>query len=145
MADNLGDAMRPALVQCMVDPGADVLVHLHQHPRWGSTVSVGVGGAVAAALDDRVQRVVPLTDLDAGRLIDASPVHRLIDDDRSPAERAPLEDVILRTSALGDALPEVAGLRLNPVIVGPERAWVTGAFARVRPWTPGPDPSLRRL
>lgn len=129
----------------MVAPGADVLVHLHQHPRWGSTVSVGVGGAVAAALDDGIQRVVPLTDLDAGRLVESSPVRRLIQASGPSARPTPLEDVILRISALGDALPEVAGLRLNPVIVGPEQAWVTGAIARVRPWTPGPDPTLRRL
>jgi hypothetical protein len=140
MVEHLGDAMRPALVQQMVEPGADVVVTLHQHPRWGSTISVGIGGAVADALDDGgVQRVVPLTDLDAGRLIDASPVHRLIDD------RRPLAELLLRVSTLADALPEVAVLRLNPVIVGPEKAWVTGATAQVRPWTPGPDPGLRRL
>jgi acyl-CoA synthetase (NDP forming)/RimJ/RimL family protein N-acetyltransferase len=146
MVEHLGDAMRPALVQQMVDPGADVLVALHQHPRWGSTVSIGVGGAVADALDDgAVQRVVPLTDLDAGRLVDASPALRLIEDCGVTAHRAPLEDLLLRVSALADALPEVAVLRLNPVIVGPERAWVTAASAQVRPWTPGPDPGLRRL
>jgi len=145
MARHLGDAMRPALLQQMVPPGADVLVRLHQHPRWGSTVSIGVGGAVAGALDDRVQRVVPLTDLDAGRLIDASPVHRLIEACGPAADRAPLEDLVLRVSAMADALPEVATLALNPVIVGPEVAWVTAASAAVRPWSPGPDPGLRRL
>jgi acyl-CoA synthetase (NDP forming) len=140
MVDHLGDAMRPALVQQMVDPGADVLVTLHQHPRWGSTISIGIGGAVADALaDGGALRVVPLTDLDAGRLIDASPVDRLIDD------RRPLEELLLRLSTLADALPEVALLRLNPVIVGPDKAWVTAATAQVRPWTPGPDPGLRRL
>ena len=71
-------------------------------------------------------------------------MHRLFDVNPD-IDRALLEDVIQRVSVVGDALPEVAGLRLNPVIVGPERAWVTAAFARVRPWTPGPDPSLRRL
>ena len=145
MADHLGDAMRPARLQQMVPPGADVIVSLHQHPRWGSTISIGVGGAVADALDDGVQRVVPLTDLDAGRLIDASPVHRLFADSGPAADRSGLVDLLLRVSALADALPEVATLRLNPVIVGPEVAWVTDAWARVRPWTPGPDPDLRRL
>jgi hypothetical protein len=145
MAMHLGARMRPALVQAMVPPGADVLVDLHQHPRWGSTVSLGVGGAVALALDDRVQRVVPLTDLDAGRLVDASPVRRLLDDCGPTADRAQLEDLVLRVSALADLLPEVALLRLNPVIVGAEVAWITGAWAKVRPWTPGPDPGLRRL
>ena len=145
MERHLGDAMRPALLQVMVPPGADVLVDLHQHPRWGSTASLGIGGAVAAVLDDRVQRVVPLTDLDAGRLIDASPVRRLIEDCGPAADRSRLEEVIPRVSALADVLPEVARLRLNPVIVGPDVAWVTSARAKVRPWIPGPDPGLRRL
>jgi hypothetical protein len=145
MAEHLGDRMHPALVQAMVPPGADVLVDLHQHPRWGSTVSLGVGGAVALALDDRVQRVVPLTDLDAGRLVDASPVQRVLDDCGPIADRTRLEELVLRVSALADLLPEVARLRLNPVIVGPDVAWITGAWGKVRPWTPGPDPGLRRL
>ncbi len=145
MADRLGDAMRPALLQEMVEPGADILVVLHQHPRWGSTISAGVGGAVARALGDRVQRVVPLTDLDAVRLVAASPALRLIEDCGDAADRAPLEELLLRVSALADALPEVSTLALNPVIVGPEVAWVTAVSAQVRPWTPGPDPRLRRL
>ncbi len=145
MAVNLGDAMRPALVQHMVEPGADIQVVLHQHPRWGSTISVGVGGAIAGALGDGAQRVVPLTDLDARRLVDASPACQLIDDSGSAADRGPLEAVLLRLSWLADTLPEVAMIRLNPLIVGPEVAWVTSARALVRPWGADPDPRLRRL
>jgi hypothetical protein len=137
--------MRPALVQHMVDPGADVAVTLLQHPRWGSTIRVGVGGAVASALDGGPQRVVPLTDLDAGRLIDASAVPDLLADAGLADARPVLEELILRVSVLADAVPEVATLALNPVIVRPEAAWVTSARAQVRPWTPGPDPRLRRL
>jgi acyl-CoA synthetase (NDP forming)/RimJ/RimL family protein N-acetyltransferase len=145
MAERLGDAMRPALVQHMVEPGADIQIQLHQHPRWGSTISVGVGGAVARALDEGVQRVVPLTDLDAKRLVDASAACRIIDDSGRSADRVPLEDALLRLSWLADALPEVATMQLNPVIVSPDVAWVTSARARVRPWIPDPDPRLRRL
>jgi acyl-CoA synthetase (NDP forming)/RimJ/RimL family protein N-acetyltransferase len=145
MAEGLGDAMDPALVQHMVEPGADVLVALHQHPRWGSTISLGVGGAVADALDDGVQRVVPLTDLDAQRLVDASPACRLVDACGPGADRGALEAALLRLSWLADTLPEVATARLNPVIVGPSTAWVTSADVWVRPWAPDLDPRVRRL
>lgn len=145
MEAHLEDGMRPTLVQAMVPPGADVLLDLHQHPRWGSTVSLGAGGAVALALDERGQRLVPLTDLDAGRLIDSSPARRLLDGSEGTADQSHLEDLVLRVSTLADLLPEVARLRLNPVIVGTDAAWVTSAWAKVRPWTPGPDPGVRRL
>lgn len=141
----VGDGVHPALLQRMVPPGADVLVDLHQHPQWGSTVSLGVGGAVGLALDDRALRVVPLTDLSARRMVDTSPAARILEDSGSTADRAPLEDLLLRVSTLADLLPEVRRLRFNPVIVGPEVAWITSAWAQVRPWTPGPDPDLRRL
>ncbi len=123
-----------------------MLVDLHQHPRWGSTVSLGVGGAVAA----RPRRPgrsgsCPLTDLDAGRLIDASPVRRLIEDCGPTADRARWRTWSCGSRPWPTLLPEVATLRLNPVIVGAEQAWVTGASAKLRPWTPGPDPGLRRL
>jgi len=145
MSAVLGDLMQPALLQEMVAPGADVSVVLRQHARWGSTVGVGVGGAVAAALGDGATGIVPLTDLDAARLVAASPAGRLLDAVDGSSAQVAVEDVVRRVSALGDALPEVALLRLNPVIVGPDGAWVTSARAVVRPWVPGPDPGLRQL
>ena len=105
MATHLGERMRPALVQRMVPPGADVLVDLHQHPRWGSTVSLGVGGAVAArprrrgaagrALD-RPRRRPP------GRRLAGPPADRGLRPDGGPR---PLEDLVLRVSALADLSP----------------------------------------
>jgi hypothetical protein len=108
-------------------------------------VSVGVGGAVAQALDDRALRIVPLTDLDAARLVDESPARRLIEAATPSGDPRRLEDLVLRVSALGDALPELALARLNPVIVTDTSIWVTGAEVHVRPWEPGPDPRLRRM
>lgn len=145
MAAHLGEAMRPALLQEMVRPGADVSVVLHQHPRWGSMVSLGVGGAVATALGDGVGRIVPLSDLDAVRLVHASPARRLLAAVDGEASEVALQELLLAVSALGDAVPELSLLRLNPVIVGPDVAWVTSARAVVSPWSPGPDPRLRRL
>lgn len=88
---------------------------------------------------------MPLSDLDAVRLVHASPARRLLAAVDGEASEVALQELLLAVSALGDAVPELSLLRLNPVIVGPDVAWVTSARAVVSPWSPGPDPRLRRL
>ena len=45
---------------------------------------------------------------------------------------AGLADVVLRLSRLGEDLPEVAELDLNPIIAGPERCVAVDARIRLR-------------
>src|SRR3546814_10459839 len=62
-----------------------------------------------------------------------------------PGARKVLEKVLLRVGALVEAVPEIAGLRLNPVIVGRDRAVVTDAAVSVREIEQEPLPPIRRL
>jgi hypothetical protein len=59
-------------------------------------------------------------------------------------DTAGLADILLRVSRLADDLPEVAELRLNPVIARPQDVQVVDAAVRIAPATPR-DPFLRRL
>lgn len=140
----LGPAMRPALVQAMAEPGVECLVGLHRHPELGDVMTLGPGGATAAQLEQVALRILPLTDADAGRLIASSRVAALVDE-AGQATRAALEDLLLRLGALADAIPEIAQVRLNPVLVGPGGAAVTDARIRLEPWQPDPRPQVRRL
>src|SRR5690606_38488719 len=70
MSALLGEAMVPALVQAMAEPGVDVAVRLVQSPEVGSVLSVGHGGVVAEQVGFDSLRFLPLTDLDAERLLD---------------------------------------------------------------------------
>ena len=124
-------------MQEMAPNGVDVRIELLQDPVLGSLVGFGpsLGGPV-------VQRILPLTDADAQALVDAGPVAEDLAA-LAPAGRAALVELLLRVSALADAVPEVAELRLAPVIVSDQEAAVTDVRVVLAPWAT--DPPVRRL
>jgi acyl-CoA synthetase (NDP forming)/GNAT superfamily N-acetyltransferase len=145
MVDALGDVMRPALVQAMVTPGVDFVVELTQHDSVGAILRLGVGGAVAASLPPLAVRVVPLTDLDAVRVVEEEAVADLLSGLSGPACREGLVETLLRLSQLADDLPEVAEIRANPVIVSAAGAALTDVAIRVAPVRREDRADLRRL
>ncbi|CAN5819795.1 bifunctional GNAT family N-acetyltransferase/acetate--CoA ligase family protein [soil metagenome] len=144
MVGALGDAMRPALVQVMAPAGIDCAVGVHQDAALGSVMTFGLGGVNAAALDDVCLRVLPLTDLDAAGVVAASRVGRILVDAGEAAVRA-AQDLLLRLAALADAVPELALVECNPVIVSEAGAVVTDTLVQVTPWDRAPAPPVRRL
>ena len=117
----------PALVQPMVGPGVDVAVVVRDHPAVGPVLSLGPGGA-AAALDTAADvRVLPLSDLEALRLVASSRLAPLLDDQG----RRALEATLLRLAALVEDVPEIGELVLNPVIVRDGTAVICQAVATV--------------
>jgi acetyltransferase len=63
--------------------------------------------------------LAPVTDADAGEMLDRLRARRLLEGYRGspPADRAALLELILRVSALAEAVPEMRELDLNPVKV----------------------------
>ncbi|WP_334143893.1 bifunctional acetate--CoA ligase family protein/GNAT family N-acetyltransferase [Rhabdothermincola sp.] len=152
MCTHLGEAMRPALVQQQVPPGAGVMVGGHQHAAFGAVIALGIGGAMSVARSEVAVRVLPLTDTDAGRLIAASPVASLLEgvpggapDETSGSPVASCRAFLLRLAAVLEAVPEIADVVLNPLIVGAEGAWVVDASVRVAPYRWDPAPPVRRV
>ncbi|MGY6500553.1 MAG: bifunctional acetate--CoA ligase family protein/GNAT family N-acetyltransferase [Acidimicrobiales bacterium] len=137
----LGDAMRPALVQEMVPAGVDVAISVVQADSVGSVISIGFGGVVLDQVGFDSMRFMPLTDIDAERLVDASRLAPLLV--AGSQERAHLVGLLVRVAALADAVPEMAELLLNPVVVSPAAAAVTDARVRLSPWDG--DVPVRRL
>ena len=145
MTAALGDAMVPAVVQRMLHSGVDVAVRLRQDPGSGSVVSCGIGGAAAGVVAEPM-RALPISDADAQRLVGQSAVASLLEDlDPTGSARRHLEDVLVRLGALGEALPEVAEVVLNPVIVSAEGAGIADATVDVAPYLAPPPPEVRRL
>lgn len=141
MCESLGEDALPAVVQTMVLGGTDIAVAVEDHPEVGPVLSLGPGGA-SAALDPAVDlRVLPVTDLDAERLVERSRLAPLLD---GPSRRC-LQDAILRISALVEEVPEIASFRANPVIVGPSGALLTDVWVEVAPLDRTPLPPLRRV
>jgi acyl-CoA synthetase (NDP forming) len=140
MAEGLGDQLTPVLVQPMVGPGVDVAVRVSDHPTVGPVLSIGLGGA-AAALDRPTDvRVLPLTDLDASRLVAGSRLAPALDE----PDREALEEALLRVAALIEEVPEVTALVVNPVIVRAGTVVVTQARATVHEVERDPLPPVRR-
>ena len=137
MSELHGPAMEPALVQAMAPHGVDCRIEVLQHPVLGSILAFGP--SLAGALQERI---LPLTDHDATELVDRGSMA----EELAPVAaegRAALVDLLLRLSALADAAPEVADLRLAPVIVSDQVAAITDVRLAVAPWPT--DPAVRRL
>lgn len=134
-------------VQPMAAPGVSTVVRLVQDPVVGPLLSLRLGGMAVDLLVDPVTRTLPLTDLDAAGLVGAIRGHELLDGSRTgePADVAALQELLLRVARLGEELPEVAELVLDPVLV--QASGVALLHAGVRLLPPGSDPERgpRRL
>jgi acetyl coenzyme A synthetase (ADP forming)-like protein len=143
----LGDQMGGAVVQPMVAPGVETIVGVTRDRSFGSLVLFGMGGYAAELTRDTQLRIVPLTDVDAHELVRELRASALLFGYRNTphVDVDALEHVLLRVGRLADALPEVAELDCNPVVVSPDGATIVDWKVRLEPhgWT-APE-SLRRM
>ncbi|WP_231988124.1 bifunctional acetate--CoA ligase family protein/GNAT family N-acetyltransferase [Nakamurella panacisegetis] len=146
--DDLADAGMPQVyIQAMAPRERGVLptvLAVTSDPSFGALVSFGIGGVATELLHDLAYQAVPLTDVDAEDLIKAPKAAPLLTGYRGGpvVDQAAVVDLALRLSALADDLPEISELLLEPVLLGPAGASVTGATGRIGP--PGVRPDVRR-
>ncbi|MET8148600.1 GNAT family N-acetyltransferase [Actinoplanes sp. NPDC049668] len=142
-----GRPVAGVLVQQQVDEPVELYAGVVHDPLFGSVIVLGLGGVRTDLLGDRSLRLVPLTDLDAGRMWRDLRSAPLLTGFRGapPVNTAALEDVLLRLGRLAEDLPEVAELDLNPVLAGPDGVIAVDAKLRLAPVGAEPDPTLRRL
>ena len=103
----------------MVRGGAELLAGVVQDPVFGPLVAFGPGGVLAELIGEAAFRIAPLTDVDAEELVTSAA--RLAAWSRGfrgapAADQTALADLVLRLARLGEDLPEVAELDLNPVL-----------------------------
>jgi acyl-CoA synthetase (NDP forming)/RimJ/RimL family protein N-acetyltransferase len=100
-----------------------------EDPLFGPVLSFGLAGVATDLLGDWAYRIPPLTDRDVHELVRsvrAAPL--LFGHNGAPAvDVVALEDLLARVGQLADDLPEVADLRLDPVLVGVKGVIVLGA------------------
>ncbi len=148
MAVRLGERMGgAALVRPMVPGGTELVIRAAQDWLFGPVIMLGFGGSTGDLMEDRVYGLLPLTDLDADRLISSLRCSPLLFGyhDRPRAKVEALADVLLRVAALIEDVPQVAELTLNPVVVTENDAVVCAARMRVAPPEPHPSVWLPRL
>ncbi len=124
----------PLIVQPMIPSGAELLAGIVQDPVFGPLVGFGPGGVFAELIGEAAFRIAPLTDRDAEELVYGGKAGRLVRGFRGApaADGAALADLLLRLARLGEDLPAVAELDLNPVLALPDGCVVVDARIRVR-------------
>jgi acetyl coenzyme A synthetase (ADP forming)-like protein len=130
-AERIGGAI---VVQPMVTGGVELLAGIVQDPVFGPLVAFGPGGVLAELIGEAHFRLAPLTDVDADELVHGGKAGRLVGGlrGRPGADGAALVDLLGRLSRLGEDLPELAELDLNPVLGLAEGYLVLDARARLR-------------
>ncbi|HEV8479502.1 MAG TPA: acetate--CoA ligase family protein, partial [Candidatus Eisenbacteria bacterium] len=112
-----GTKLDGVLLQREIGPGIDMMVGMTTDPQFGPLVVCAFGGVQVELLRDASFRLPPVTDVDAGEMIDKLRLSPLLAGYRgAPAgDRAALIEVIRRISALTEIAPEILEMDLNPV------------------------------
>jgi acetate---CoA ligase (ADP-forming) len=129
-----GRQWRGVTVQPLAGSGADVLLGALADPDLGQVMAIGLGGRRAGLGRDVAYRLLPVTDVDARELIDASETLSIqLDGFRGsvPLDRLALQELILRFALLLRAVPELVEVDLNPVRCLPDGALVLDMRMRV--------------
>jgi acyl-CoA synthetase (NDP forming) len=114
-AAGAGRAWLGAVVQPLVAPGDEFLVGAVRDPAAGPVVALGAGGRAADALGHRVHRLAPPTDADVAELLSGT---GLLDTEHGRTlDSRGIADAVRRVGWLADALPEIAEIEVNPLVV----------------------------
>lgn len=127
-----GAHLHGVLVEPMAGPGTEMILGVNRDPDFGPLLMMGMGGVLVEVLNDVVLTPVPVTAVEAARLLRKLKGYPLLEGVRGqpPADVAALAALIESLSRFAAAQGESLGeLDLNPVIVHPEGQWVTIADA----------------
>ncbi len=121
--------------------GREVLVGLSTDEAFGPVITFGAGGTMVELIADRAMELPPLNQFLAQHLIDRARVATTLGEWRGApaADRAALEQVLLRVSEMVCALPQLREMDINPLIVDAHGAVAVDARIVVdnAPHTPG--------
>lgn len=128
-----------------VGTGVEIAVGLVRDPVFGPMVMVAAGGIALDVWNDRAFLMAPVSAADAARAVRSLRVWPLLTGHRgaAPVDVEALERVVVAVGQLGDEVPEVAELDLNPVLVTPEGCALVDV--RLRLAAPGPNREARSL
>lgn len=112
--------------------GLEMIAGMRLDPTFGPVMHVGMGGMLVE-LGDVALRIHPLTDTDADDMVANLRGARLLDGYRGspPVDVPALKRLLLRLSALVEAVPDVAEIDLDPIFVRRRGVQVLGARVRL--------------
>jgi acetyltransferase len=107
------------IVAEQVSGGVEVLVGMVRDKDFGATIVVGIGGALAEALDLVTASLAPLDRDGARELVTSLPALERLLGGEIPSG---LVDAIVAVSRLAAEHPEISEIDINPLLVSPQRA-----------------------
>ncbi|MCW4005456.1 MAG: acetate--CoA ligase family protein [Candidatus Bathyarchaeota archaeon] len=106
------------LIQEMAPQSTEIIIGAIKDPTFGQTLMFGLGGIFVEMLKDVTFKVAPLSERDALDMISELKAYPLLKGFRgsSPADVNAITEILLNTSKLVMAHPEIKELDLNPVM-----------------------------
>ena len=126
-----GAAWLGALVQPLVPPGDELLVGAVRDASAGPVVALGPGGRATDALGHRVHRLAPVGEGEAAAMIDGTGLFGTAHG--RTLDRLGVGDCVRRVGWLADALPEIAEVDVNPLVVTPRQTVPLDVRIRIEP------------
>ncbi len=106
--------------------GKEVIIGAIKDPYFGHLIVFGMGGIFVEAMRDVAYRLAPLTESEAGEMIEEIKGYPLLKDYRGEkgVNLEKLKETIMRVSSLLVDFPEIKEMDLNPVFVNEDEAIV---------------------
>ncbi|MDL0125582.1 acetate--CoA ligase family protein, partial [Halobacterium salinarum] len=101
-----------------VDAGTETILGMNRDPQFGPLLLFGLGGIFVEILEDTSVRVAPVSEREAGDMIDdldSAPLLRGARG-RDPADEAAITEAIQRLSQLVTDFPAILELDVNPLL-----------------------------
>ena len=126
----------PILVQHHIGSGVEIALGLVRDRRFGPLVMVAAGGTATDLLDDRAFLMPPYDEVKALRALQFLRIWPILAGYRGgeAADIEALTGLMEKLGRLGEDVPEVAEIDLNPVIVTPEGLHCVDVKIRVEPF-----------
>ncbi|MDE1856834.1 MAG: acetate--CoA ligase family protein [Candidatus Micrarchaeota archaeon] len=107
------------LAQKMLPHDVEIIVGGREDPQFGKIMLLGLGGIYVEAFRDFAVRVCPITDFDAGDMIDQLRASHIIAKDEQ--SRSMLKGVLMRVSKMLYNNGSIGELDLNPMVMDGKR------------------------
>jgi len=112
-------------IQEQITGGVEVIVGVKRDPNFGPVLLFGAGGKYAEILLDRNLHLLPVDQTQAQKLVQNSKIYTLLKGYRDdPAYNLDeLYEVITRLGKVAKALPDIAEIEINPLIITHKGVW----------------------
>ena len=106
------------LVSPMAAPGTELIIGTKYDDQFGPIIMFGLGGILVEVLKDVSFRVLPISLLSAGRMIEEIKAYPLLTGTRNapPCDKRAIKRLLTTCSEVMEAYPDIREMDLNPVI-----------------------------